>query len=193
MGRGCCCTVGGGDRRIMGHRANFVLIKDGQAKAFYDNWAALGCTLSLEEGAKKLEKSVPKLYEPTEELLDWGFAEAGFLIDYDERICIAFGIPEIDMSDIPEDHQEDIGMTLDAFDAGWSDFVHFIEHGWRGFTMIWDRRGVDAFAVHLERRKITSIKTAKPSHPKYMAKAAPDVVEVPELGAKRKTTKKNAP
>ncbi len=176
----------------MGHRANFVLVKDGQANAFYDSWAALGCTLSLEEGAKKLETSVPKLYESTDELLGWEFAEAGFLIDYDERICIAFGIPDIDMSDIPDECRDDIQATLDAFDAGWRDFVFFIEHGWRGFTMIWDRRGVDAFAVHLERRAITSIKTAKPSHPKYMAKAKPEVVVVPEVGAKRKT-KKAAP
>lgn len=181
--------------RSMGHRANFVLIKDGKARAFYDHWGALACTLSLEEGAKRLEKEVPKMYEAVDELMDWGFAEAGFLIDYDERICIAFGHPDVDMDEMPEEYQDELRKTLDAFDAGWAEFVKFIEKGWRGYSMIWDARGVDAFAAHLERRKITTIKTAEPSCPPSYKKAKPEVVQVPDVAPKKKaaTPVKRAP
>lgn len=181
--------MGRGDtREDMGHRANFVLVKNGKAKAFYDSWAALGCTLSLEEGAKSLEKSVPKLYESTDELMDWGFAEAGFLIDYDERVCIAFGTPDVDLDDMPEDYQEELRSSVEAFFAGWEPYVRSIEKVWRGYTMIWDDRGVDAFAEHLKRRDITTIKTQKPSHPKSMAKSKPEVVVVAESAPKKKSS-----
>jgi hypothetical protein len=149
----------------MGHRANFVLIKDGKAKAFYDNWAAPSCSLSLMEGAKRLENSVPKLYKSVDELMDWAFAEGGFLIDYDERICIAFGTPDVDLENIPKDYRGGIQASVDAFLAGWEAYVRSMEEVWRGYTMIWDDRGVDAFAEHLKRRAITTIKTQKASHP----------------------------
>jgi hypothetical protein len=168
----------------MGHRANFVLIEGAQAQAFRDQWAALACMLSLEEGARRLKKQVPEIYERTDGLMDWAFAEGGFLIDYDEKVCIAFGYVDVDMDDIPEEHQEIMRPLLDAFHAGWAEYVHFIEKGWRGFTMILDGRGVDAFAQHLEKRKITSIKTATPSHPKSVAKDQPEVVVVPEVAKK---------
>lgn len=163
-----------------------MLIKDGKARAFYDHWGALACTLSLEDGAKRLEKDVPKHYEEVDELMDWAFAEAGFLIDYDERVCIAFGSVDVEVDEIPEEHQSDMQTTLGAFRAGWAEFVAHIEKGWRGYRMIWDDRGVDAFSAHLARRKITSIKTAKPSHPKSYANAKPDVVVVPEAAPKKK-------
>lgn len=118
--------------------------------------------------------------------MDWAFAEAGFLIDYDERVCIAFGMPDVDVDDVPDEYQTDVRSTVDAFRAGWSEFVRHIEKGWRGYTMIWDDRGVDVFAAHLARRKITSIKTAKPSHPTSYAKAKPEVVVVPEAAPKPK-------
>lgn len=174
----------------MGHRANFVLIRDGKAKAYYDHWGALACTLSLEEGAKKLEKSVPKLYERVDELMDWGFAEAGFLIDYDERVCIAFGMPDVDMDDMPEEYQEQVQRPIDALHEGWESFVRYIEKGWLGYSMIWDSRGVDAFAAHLERRKITAVKTAEPSAPKEYATARPEVVIVAEVLTKKAPAKK---
>jgi hypothetical protein len=174
----------------MGHRANFVLIEGAKAQAFYDQWAALGCVLSLEEGARRLKKSVSEVYQPADGLMDWAFAEGGFLIDYDEKVCIAFGYVDVDVDDMPEDYQESIRSVVDAFHAGWAEYVRYIEKGWRGFTMIWDGRGVDAFALHLEKRKITSIRTAKPSHPKSVAKEEPEVVVVPEVAKKAKSAGK---
>lgn len=162
----------------MGHRANFVLIEEGKARAFEDQWAALGCTLSLEEGAKKLKRELPKVYAATEELMDWGFAEAGILVDYDERVCIAFGHPEVNLEELPEEYAAEIREVMEAFEAGWPTFVSFIAKGWAGFTLVWDERGVDAFAAHLKRRAITSIKTQAASHPKSTAKEKPVVVVV---------------
>lgn len=175
----------------MGHRANFVLIEDGKARAFEDQWAALGCTLSLELGAKKLKRDLPKVYAATEELMDWAFAEAGILIDYDERLCIAFGYPEIDLSELPEEHAADVRAVMEAFEAGWPTFVSYIARGWAGFTLIWDARGVDAFAAHLKRRAITSIKTQPASHPRSTAKEKPVVVVVTADDGKKAT--KSAP
>jgi len=34
----------------MGHRANFVLIREGGARAFHDQWAALGSTWAFAGG-----------------------------------------------------------------------------------------------------------------------------------------------
>ncbi len=175
----------------MGHRANFVLIEDGKARAFEDQWAALGCTLSLEEGAKKLKRELPKVYAATEELMDWAFAEAGILIDYDERVCIAFGHPEVNLEELPEEYAAEIREVMEAFEAGWPTFVSFIAKGWAGFTLVWDGRGVDAFALHLARRKITSIKTQPASHPRSTAKEKPVVVVVTADDGKKAT--KSAP
>lgn len=168
-----------------------MLIQDGKARAFCDQWAALACTLSLEDGVKRLLKDVPKLYEAADELMDWAFAEAGFLIDTDERVCIAFGSPDVDLDDMPEDYRDAVRATLDAFDAGWPAFVEHIKKGWPGYTMMWDGRGVDAFAEHLQRRGITTIKTAKPAHPKSVAKKKPDVVLVPAATPKRSHSSAN--
>ena len=178
----------------MGHRANFVLIEDGKARAFEDQWAALGCTLSLEEGAKKLKRELPKVYAATEELMDWGFAEAGILVDYDERVCIAFGHPEVNLEELPEEYAAEIREVMEAFEAGWPTFVSFIAKGWAGFTLVWDERGVDAFAAHLKRRAITSIKTQAASHPKSTAKTKPIAVVVTADDASRpKKREKKAP
>lgn len=165
----------------MGHRANFVLVRGAKPRAFTDSWAALGATLMLSEGADAVEKLVPKLHAPTKALLDWAFAEGGFLVDYDERVCIAFGAPELDVGDLPEEYQAQLLEALGAFDAGWPSYVAFLADGWPGFTMIWDERGVDAFAEHLTRRGLTGIRCAKPSHPKSIA--APVRVVVGEKGS----------
>ena len=68
----------------MGHRANFVVIRNGEAKAYYDNWAAVGCIFSFAAGPDEACEAVSH-YEPTNELMDWAFAEGGYLIDFDEK------------------------------------------------------------------------------------------------------------
>ena len=178
----------------MGHRANFVLIEKGAAEAFHDQWAALGCTLMLEEGAAKLKREVRQLFEPTTELMDWAFAEGGFLIDYDQKRCIAFGSPDVDLDEMPEDDAEATRALVDAFYEGWPSFVAHVAKGWQGFTLVWDERGVDAFAEHLAAAGIASIETQKPSAPRSTARTKPiEVIVTTSAPAKKKAPAKKAP
>jgi hypothetical protein len=45
------------------------------------------------------------------------------------------------------------------------DFLKFIAPRWAGWKLVWDGRGVDAFAAHLAERDIRSIQTQPPKHP----------------------------
>src|SRR4051794_14228279 len=86
----------------MGHRANFVLVRDGKATAYYDQWAALGSTYAFAGGPADATAAAEQA-QPTKQLLDWAFAEAGFLVDFDDHVAIVFGYPEqIDLGEFPE-------------------------------------------------------------------------------------------
>ncbi len=100
----------------MGHRANFVLIHDGEAIAFQDQWAALGSTYLFAEGPVAASAAIEAM-EPTSELMDWAFAEAGYLLDFDERRAIVFGTPEevdLEFDDIGELGLEVTGNEIAA-------------------------------------------------------------------------------
>ena len=169
----------------MGHRANFVLIRNGQATAYYDQWAALGSTYLFAAGPEQATAAAEEM-ESTRELLDWAFAEAGYLLDFDEMQALVFGYPEgeefedeeFEVDDEGEEGAEDdeVGES-DATDLESSvdldsalrrsplAFLEFIAPRWQGWHLHWDDRGVDAFAAHLERRGIGSIATQPASHP----------------------------
>jgi hypothetical protein len=154
----------------MGHRANFVLIRDSRAVAYHDQWAALGSTYAFAGGPGDAE-SVAVQAEPTRELLDWAFAEAGYLLDFDEKRAIVFGYPEplnAALDDLDGSDDELLGQASaldDALQRGPLDFLRYIAPQWAGWFLEWDGRGVDAFAVHLTRRGIDSIVTQPASHP----------------------------
>ncbi|MEM7353169.1 MAG: hypothetical protein AAF657_20410 [Acidobacteriota bacterium] len=76
----------------MGHRANFVVIRNQQATAFYDQWAGLGCIYTFAEGPTKAVACL-KATKETDELMDWAFAEGGYLIDFDNKLAMGFGSP----------------------------------------------------------------------------------------------------
>ena len=165
----------------MGHRANFVVIEDGKAEAFFDQWAGLGCAFAISEGPGAAVTAARES-EPTNELLDWAFAEGGYLIDFDEQLVLVFGDLD-DMSEgldgFDEDGEEDVdepndyGSDDDDEDEDESDstaekYKHFFEeiaHNWGGWLLRWDDRGVDAFAEHLIKRGISSIELQEVSHP----------------------------
>lgn len=172
----------------MGHRANFVVIRGGDARAYFDNWAALGCIHCLADGPEDAAASASE-FEATDELLDWAFMEGGYLVDFDEKNLIVFGLTEEDLgvefSEFDEDEQEEGGKQADESeeraadpvedeaddDAGedeWDEeaerssalaYLQGIAPKWKGWTLRWDQRGADAFAEHLARRGITNIKT----------------------------------
>jgi hypothetical protein len=159
----------------MGHRANFVIIRGGAATAYYDQWGALGCTFFLAEGPAGAAAPVEAM-EPTEELLEWAFAEAGYLLDYDLQRLIAFGYPE-DPGDLDLEEMEDLGLgdpseeikALGALSAalqqGPGEFLTCIAPQWPGWLLQWDDRGVDAFAEHLRSRGLAEIRLQPDSHP----------------------------
>jgi len=152
----------------MGHRANFLLIRDGTAAAYYDQWAALGSTYAFAGGPADASATAEQA-QPTKELLDWAFAEAGFLLDFDEHVAIVFGRPEpIDLGEFPELGAEEAASAhaLDgALERGPLEFLKCIAPRWTGWQLCWDERGVDAFAAHLARRGISSVITQPRQHP----------------------------
>lgn len=152
----------------MGHRANFVLIRDGTGVAYSDQWAALGCTYAFAGGPADATAAA-EAAEPTNELLDWAFAEAGYLLDFDERVAIVFGQPEpIDLDEFAEFGAQGLvaAAELDAaIERGPLEFLKTIAPRWADWQLCWDDRGVDAFAAHLARRGIVSIITQPPKHP----------------------------
>lgn len=151
----------------MGHRANFIVIREAQATAYHDQWAALGSAYLLTDGPERAAAAVEPM-EPTGELLEWGFAEGGFLLDFDERRLIALGYPEpIDLDDFSAEFGDQLDAAEmqettslnDAFSAGADGFLRQIAPAWQGWLLVWDDRGVDAFAEHLQSRGIDGIKT----------------------------------
>lgn len=164
----------------MGHRANFVLIRQGDARAFLDPWAALGSTWAFAAGPGEAVAAA-ELGAPTAELLDWAFAEAGYLLDFDERLAIVFGYPEIGDFDpaeldglegpegmlepggIDPAERQELAQVEAALEQGPLEFLRAIAPRWQGWLLRWDDRGVDAFADHLARRGITTIATQPPS------------------------------
>jgi hypothetical protein len=152
----------------MGHRANFVLIRNAEAKAYYDQWAALGCTYAFAGGPADAISAAEQA-EPTTELMDWSFAEAGFLLDFDEKIAIVFGQPEpIDPGEFADLGPEDLAPANEvdlALEQGPLAFLEAIAPRWAGWQLSWDDRGIDAFAGHLARRSITSVATQPKTHP----------------------------
>ena len=99
-------------------------------------------------------------YEPTNELMDWAFAEGGYLIDYDEKRALVFGCP-VDLDEFAE-----LGEGADSsFQQGGLPFLQQIGPNWIGWELVWDDHGVDAFAAHLRRRSIGDIAVQPDSHP----------------------------
>ena len=157
----------------MGHRANFVVIKDGTTTAYENQWAALGCTYDFSCGVEQAMEAL-KEYTETTELMDWAFAEAGYLIDFDSRLAIAFGQPQgaedlFDEGDEDPDFEElqaaEDPSVAKLREGDHSGFLQGIAEGWKGWKLSWDERGVDAFAEHLKKKGITSIETAETSYP----------------------------
>lgn len=157
----------------MGHRANFVVIQDGNATPYHDQWAALGSTWAFAGGPEEA-LSAAEGSQPTTELLDWAFAEAGYLLDFDEKQAIVFGYPEMydadfegfeDMPDFPEGEVAAMAVTQAALQQGPLEFLQAIAARWSGWHLHWDDRGVDAFAAYLSVRGINSIATQQASHP----------------------------
>jgi hypothetical protein len=155
----------------MGHRANFVVVRDGGAKAYEDQWAALGCVYQFASGPMDAVRALEE-FQPASELMDWAFAEAGYLLDFDENVAIVFGYPEMGadleelgdldgmegLEELAEKAAGEARSVDQALQESPLEFLKAIAPKWQGWNLIWDDRGVDAFADHLQRRGIQSVK-----------------------------------
>ena len=154
----------------MGHRANFVIVRDGKATTYFDNWAGLGAALMIADGPIAAEREAAQ-FEEVDEMLDWAFAEGGCLLDFDERRALVFGEledvlaefcgDEADEESIDDTPADARACAADAYRAYFSE----IAAHWQGWCLRYDDRGVDAFAEHLKRRGIERPKAAPASHP----------------------------
>jgi hypothetical protein len=140
----------------MGHRANFIIIRDNAARVYYDQWAALGCIDTFAVGPTEAVNALTGM-EETDELMDWALAEGGYLLDFDRKVAICFGEP------FDEFESEDDDSV--AFDQDRLSFLKQIASAWTDWKLVWDERGVDAFAAYLKARNINSIRTQAESHP----------------------------
>ncbi|HIQ22791.1 MAG TPA: hypothetical protein EYH34_16320 [Planctomycetes bacterium] len=147
----------------MGDRANLVVIQDGSVRAYYDQWAALGCLHFFADGADEAI-GVPAELEPATEPMDWAFAEGGCLIDLDHRAAIVFGEvldePEFDLHGFEE---LPAGDEVPEFEP--MEYLQPIRSAWRGWRLIFDGRRVDAFAAYLQAKQIHGIQCQPLSHP----------------------------
>ena len=163
----------------MGHRANFVVIKDGHATAYEDNWAALGCVHDFAAGLNHALEAL-KLYKETDALMDWAFAEGGYLIDHDQKTAIVFGESmdceemmedvldldfENELADLSDGQTEEDPLHTKLIEGDYLGFLQDISSGWEGWLLCWDNSGVDSFSKHLELRGIHCIETAPASQP----------------------------
>lgn len=143
-------------------------IRNGEAVAFEDNWAGMGATYDFTLGVEHATQALAA-YATTDQLMDWAFAEAGYLIDHDEKTAIGFGVPiavdefydEADDLELPEEDPAIGKLQSEDFEG----FLQAISGAWPGWRLVWDERGVDAFSEHLSRRGITGIQCGDFSHP----------------------------
>ena len=148
----------------MGHRANFIVVRDGAVAAYHDQWAALGCLEGFRAGPDDALDML-KEFEPTTELMDWAFAEGGYLLDFDDRTAIVFGSP-IDESEFDFNESDDEPPVVEEpeeFDA--EEYLRELAAAWTGWKLIYDDRGVDAFAEYLQSKAIEGITCQQASHP----------------------------
>ena len=97
--------------------------------------------------------------------MDWAFAEGGYLIDRDDRIAIVFG-PWMDPSDFEFDESDDDPESdEDTPEFNAAQYLADIAPAWPGWKLVFDDRGVDAFAEHLRAKQISTIITQPVSHP----------------------------
>ena len=146
----------------MGHRANYVIIENNTATAYYDQWGAMGCVYIFADGPTAAVEAISEAKTVTE-LMEWDYAEGGYLLDFDKKVAIGFGFP---FDEFDEEDEESPGDEINsAFAKGEEAYLRLIAPNWKGWKLIWDDHGVDAFATYLQSRAITSIKCQTPSFP----------------------------
>jgi hypothetical protein len=84
-------------------------------------------------------------------------AEAGFLLDFDERVAIGFG-DYIDRESLEsEEESEELAVCADALRRNPAHYLRRIAHAWPNWKLVWDERELSSFASHLRKRAINGV------------------------------------
>lgn len=151
----------------MGHRANFVIIRNNTTKLYGESWAAVDSIYYFAAGpTSALENAVSKW--ENEAFYDWAFAEGGYLLDFDKQLAIGFGasIPDEEIRIADRKIHPDIALVNAALMKSEEHFLGYISKFWPSWTLVWDDRGVDAFSEYLVKNGIDTLAPLKPSHPR---------------------------
>lgn len=131
----------------MSAAAVFIVVRNGDAKIYFNKWAAELCLLDLEVGPDvALEQAIDS---DNEEIDDFPFSEAGYLLDFDTKSLIFYG---------------SLGSVLEQLELGQfedpespeaiSTFVNAITPKWTGWAIRTDDIDNTQIGAHLESRGI---------------------------------------
>jgi len=155
-----------GLENTMGHRANVVIIRDGIAKAYFDNWGALAVIPWFTLGPVKASKEFIETFVETDKLFDWEWAEGGGIIDFDQQFALIWGPLENE-----EDEREDVevieteqsllkkyGSPEQREDAPDLEYLKTIKPQWIGWELCFaDLAGVNAISAYLKKYEYSNI------------------------------------
>lgn len=134
----------------MTHPANYVIVSGGEPRAYHDTLGALSCALDLLDGLGPCMGLVQDLV-PVASVADAPSAEGGWLLDIDRQHAILFGTPRApDASALGEKLAAEIEAAVVALGTDPARYLRQLAPAWPGWTLVWDVRGIDAFAEYLE-------------------------------------------
>lgn len=150
----------------MSERANYVIIRDGVAKAYYAPWGALSCLYVFASGP--VEASIcASIYPEDSRLLRWDIADAGYLIDFDQKRAIVFGSTYSNPEEIERNEKiiRELELINCAFKTSPMKYLQCIAPQWSGWLISWDSRCIDAFSTYLQQNGIDTISYDPPFQP----------------------------
>jgi len=168
----------------MGQRANVVIIQEGIAKAYFDNWGALAVLPWFTLGPVEASSEFIEDFEETDELLDWEWAEGGGIIDFDKKYALMWGIigGEYGMAFETEKtilnkytknyEDEDEDWDEEYCEEFTTSFLCSIKPAWIGWELCYaDLGGVDAISVYLKEQGFTNISGNPDASPEALSTA----------------------
>ncbi len=131
----------------MSAAAVFFIVRNGDAKIYFHKWAAEFCLIDLESGPDWAHEQATD--SDNEEIDDFPFSEAGYLLDFDTKTMIFYGslgsvLKQLELGEFEDpESQEAISTFVNAIAPKWT--------GWAISTDDIDNTQIDA---HLESRGI---------------------------------------
>lgn len=130
----------------MSDPAAFILIREQRARVFFNKWSANGCLSNLVDGPTQAAEVASS---DEDEVEDYPFAVAGYLLDFDTQHLIFFGplyetLEELELIDFDDDE------SPEAISA----FVDAIAPKWEGWTLSVNDENDRELQRHLRSRGI---------------------------------------